>query len=937
MHILEFTVNQQNLTWTNPCRVPVEKTRGWLKARFVTDSEWHGMNLRAIFHHSTTPPVEVPVTSDLVDIPPECILRGYLYVGLVGLDDGGAVQITTKRMARPVVLDPATTTAGLPPESVLPEAWEKALGSIGNLSDLDTTAKNNLVAAINEVFAAAAASGGSVTPEAIAKAIEAYLKEHPIQESDPTVPDWAKRSNPPTYTAQAVGADPAGTASTAVSQHNTNNASHNDIRLLIAAINDRLNAFFDSDDSTLDELSEIVAYIKSNTTLIEAVTTSKVNVADIINNLTTNVVNKPLSAAQGVVLKGLIDDLTKSLSNYQPKGDYALRSELPSVPVKSVNGKTGAVQLTATDVGAATTEELGALSAEKLDKAQGKEYVNLPMVVDDSGTVIPAALSPSGIDGASGIATDPVDLTYEIHLNGYVSENSGGIVNNTTLGLDTGLAKIEPGKSYNVTLWYAPPYANVVCFYSTNPVNGVGGYLGAAVYKNTEFTLVDAEQNVYSFVAPENANYMRYSYYHAKGGFCVETHTNPEFYDLRWLKVKPTNLSDETDAYIRSLINGGAQHTYGHSLNKPFEFSGKTCVAFGDSITFGIMSPNLQYTYSPYIKTLADKLGMTLTNSAVNGTCITDTADAADSIYKKLTTFNGAADVIWIAGGTNDYGTGKPLGEYADTSATTFYGAMRGICSALRTNHADATVIFVTPIPRTDSPADAVESLNAYRNAIFEVATEYGFSVVDGAMLGFPDKTGGFNDFMLADGCHPTQAGHDFYAEKLHSILAQTSSDKANTVELVDTITLTESASSVVRSVCPDGSPYKFKTIFAVILLQQQLSDKWIKFQANYDQIIQTANGYWYNGATYVASFKTFSSAANANTPFHIGVLNTDGVILQILGYGDTNPTNAGAFPASVASMIGYNTNDANIVSVELTSEEPLVANTKILLFGVKS
>lgn len=160
MHILEFTINEQILTWTNPCRVPVEKTRGWLKARFVTDSEWHGMNLRAIFHHSTMPPVEVPVTSDLVDIPPECILRGYLYVGLVGLNDGGAVQITTKRMARPVVLDPATTTAGVPPESVLPEAWEKALGSIGNLSDLDTTAKNNLVAAINEVLRTGGGSGG---------------------------------------------------------------------------------------------------------------------------------------------------------------------------------------------------------------------------------------------------------------------------------------------------------------------------------------------------------------------------------------------------------------------------------------------------------------------------------------------------------------------------------------------------------------------------------------------------------------------------------------------------------------------------------------------------------------------------------------------------------------------------------------------------------
>ena len=102
------------------------------------------------------------------------------------------------------------------------------------------------------------------------------------------------------------------------------------MRLELKALSDRLTAFFDSDDTTLDELSEIVAYITNNKTLIESITTSKVNVADIVNNLTTNVVNKPLSAAQGVVLKGLIDTLTGKLSEYQPKGDYALNSAIPT-------------------------------------------------------------------------------------------------------------------------------------------------------------------------------------------------------------------------------------------------------------------------------------------------------------------------------------------------------------------------------------------------------------------------------------------------------------------------------------------------------------------------------------------------------------------------------------------------------------------------------
>lgn len=114
----------------------------------------------------------------------------------------------------------------------------------------------------------------------------------------------------PIYTAEEVGADAAGTAESKVSAHNVSDAAHNDIRLLVQGLTDRLNALADSDDTTLDQMSEVVAYIKSNKSLIDAITTGKVSVSDIVNNLTTNVSNKPLSAAQGVKLKALIDAIT---------------------------------------------------------------------------------------------------------------------------------------------------------------------------------------------------------------------------------------------------------------------------------------------------------------------------------------------------------------------------------------------------------------------------------------------------------------------------------------------------------------------------------------------------------------------------------------------------------------------------------------------------
>ena len=172
------------------------------------------------------------------------------------------------------------------------------------------------------------------------------------EETDPTVPAWAKQSTKPTYTADEVGALPdttkipsktsdlqndsgfltqhqdlsgyalkseipnvasdigaesEGTAESKVSDHNVSDTAHNDIRLLVQRLMERLNTLADSDDTTLDQMSEVVAYIKSNKSLIDAITTNKVNVSDIIDNLTTNAINKPLSAAQGVALKSLID------------------------------------------------------------------------------------------------------------------------------------------------------------------------------------------------------------------------------------------------------------------------------------------------------------------------------------------------------------------------------------------------------------------------------------------------------------------------------------------------------------------------------------------------------------------------------------------------------------------------------------------------------
>lgn len=232
-------------------------------------------------------------------------------------------------------------------------------------------------------------SAGVITPEQISQAVEEYFANNPIEETDPTVPAWAKQPNKPSYTAQEVGALPAGTkipsrtsdlqndsgfltehqdlsgyalksevpksasdvgadasgtAENKVSEHNASDTAHNDIRLLIQTLVNKVNTLLDSDDETLDQTSEIVAYIKSNKSLIDAITTSKVNVSDIIDNLTTNVANKPLSASQGVKLKALIDALQTELSrieipvnDVQINGTSVVENGVANIPIAGAN------------------------------------------------------------------------------------------------------------------------------------------------------------------------------------------------------------------------------------------------------------------------------------------------------------------------------------------------------------------------------------------------------------------------------------------------------------------------------------------------------------------------------------------------------------------------------------------------------------------------
>lgn len=105
-----------------------------------------------------------------------------------------------------------------------------------------------------------------------------------------------------------------------ISSHNTSTTAHGDIRDLISALTTKVNNFLDVDDTTTDQLSEVLTLIENNKGTLESLTSGKVNVSDIVDNLTTASATKVLSANQGVAIKALIDALQAEVDGKADEG-----------------------------------------------------------------------------------------------------------------------------------------------------------------------------------------------------------------------------------------------------------------------------------------------------------------------------------------------------------------------------------------------------------------------------------------------------------------------------------------------------------------------------------------------------------------------------------------------------------------------------------------
>ena len=140
-----------------------------------TDSAWDGLRKTVVFRSYTTK--DVLDAGDEVTVPAEVVARAgvQLYMGVYGVDADGTVVIPTIWASLGMVRGAAAPSGDCSTDPSLP-VWAQIQAMIGNLDELDTTAKSSLVAAVNEALTK---GSGEVSPEAVEKIVGDYLVANP--------------------------------------------------------------------------------------------------------------------------------------------------------------------------------------------------------------------------------------------------------------------------------------------------------------------------------------------------------------------------------------------------------------------------------------------------------------------------------------------------------------------------------------------------------------------------------------------------------------------------------------------------------------------------------------------------------------------------------------------------------------------------------------
>ncbi len=140
-----------------------------------TDPAWDSLRKTVVFRGAATK--DVLGAGNEIVIPAEVVSKagGSLYMGVYGVDAENHVAIPTIWAELGVIQGAATPSGDASTAPSLP-VWAQIQAMVGDLGTLDTEAKSNLVAAINEALT----KGGEIAPAEVQRIVEDYLKANPL-------------------------------------------------------------------------------------------------------------------------------------------------------------------------------------------------------------------------------------------------------------------------------------------------------------------------------------------------------------------------------------------------------------------------------------------------------------------------------------------------------------------------------------------------------------------------------------------------------------------------------------------------------------------------------------------------------------------------------------------------------------------------------------
>lgn len=214
------------------------------------------------------------------------------------------------------------------------------------------------------------------------------------------------------------------------------------------------------------------------------------------------------------------------------------------------------------------------------------------------------------------------------------------------------------------------------------------------------------------------------------------------------------------------------------------ELKGKKINFLGDSITEGVGASDIDHAYLNVLKkneglAEARNYGISATRIARQSTYKTEGLVAYVDRYMEM---DDDADVVVVFGGTNDYGHGDAkMGEPTDKCPDTFYGAMNILLDGLITKYPKATIVFMTPLQRSESPNPNRYNLTPYGldlidyvNVIKERCQYYSIPVLDlYSMAGIHPANETNKNTYCPDGLHPNNLGCEKIANLLANFLKQ--------------------------------------------------------------------------------------------------------------------------------------------------------------------